>query len=57
VIDTHQADSDFAFTAGGGVNFNVSDAFAVRVGASYLRVVGSDGGNAFRFGVGAVVPF
>ena len=57
VVDTHQSDSEFAFDAGGGVNFNVSDAYAVRVGASYLRVGGSDGGNAFRFGVGIVVPF
>ena len=56
-IDQSQSNSDFAFDAGGGVNFNISDAFAVRVGASYLRVGGSDGGNGFRFGVGAVVPF
>ena len=56
-IDQSESDSDFAFDAGGGVNIHVNDAFAVRVGASYLRVGGSDGGNAFRFGVGAVVPF
>lgn len=54
---TVRVDADIAFDAGGGVNFNVSDAFAVRTGASYLRVGGSDGGNAFRFGVGLVVPF
>jgi len=57
VIDEDESDSDVAFDAGGGVNFNVSDALAVRVGASYLRVGGSDGGNAFRFGVGVVYPF
>jgi opacity protein-like surface antigen len=56
-IDQSESDSDFAFDAGGGVNFNVTDAFAVRVGASYLRIGGSDGGNAFRFGVGGVIPF
>lgn len=56
-IDESESDSDFAFDAGGGVNFNISNAYAVRVGASYLRVGGSDGGNAFRFGVGVVVPF
>lgn len=57
VIDEHESESDFAIDAGGGVNFNLSDRFAVRTGASYLRVGGSDGGNAFRFGVGVVVPF
>lgn len=52
-----ESDSDFAFDAGGGVNINVSDNFAVRVGAGYLRIGGNDGGNAFRFSAGVVVPF
>ena len=52
-----ESDSDFAFDAGGGVNINVSDNFAVRVGAGYLRIGGSDGGNSFRFSAGVVVPF
>jgi len=56
-IDQSESDSDFAFDAGGGVNINLTDGFAVRVGASYLRIGGSDGGNAFRFGVGGVIPF
>ena len=51
------SDSDFAFDASGGVNINLSDALAARVSAGYLRVGGSDGGNAFRFGVGVVFPF
>ena len=51
------SDSDFAFDASGGVNLNLSDTFAARVSAGYLRVGGSDGGNAFRFGVGVVFPF
>lgn len=51
------SDSDFAFDASGGVNLNVSDSLALRVAAGYLRVGGSDGGNAFRFGAGIVIPF
>ena len=56
-INESESASDFAFDAGGGVNFALTDRVGVRVGASYLRVGGSDGGNAFRFGVGAVIPF
>jgi opacity protein-like surface antigen len=56
-INQSVSDSDFAFDADGGVNFKLSDAFALRVGAGYLRVGTSDGGNAFRFGAGVVIPF
>jgi len=56
-ISQSVSDSDFAFDASGGVNLRVSDGLAVRVGAGYLRIGGSDGGNAFRFGVGVVIPF
>jgi len=56
-INQSVSDSDFAFDADGGVNFKLSDAFALRVGAGYLRVGTGDGGNAFRFGAGVVIPF
>ena len=56
-LNESMSDSDFAFDADGGVNFKLSDAFALRVGAGYLRVGGRDGGNAFRFGAGVVIPF
>jgi opacity protein-like surface antigen len=56
-FEDSESESDFAFDAGGGVNINVSDSFAVRVGAGYLRIGGSDGGNSFRFSAGVVVPF
>jgi opacity protein-like surface antigen len=56
-ISQSVSDSDFAFDASGGVNLRVSDGLAVRVGAGYLRIGGNDGGNAFRFGVGVVIPF
>jgi len=56
-VDQSVSDSDFAFDADGGVNVRLSDALAARVSAGYLRVGGSDGGNAFRFGAGVVIPF
>jgi opacity protein-like surface antigen len=56
-INQSVSDSDFAFDVDGGVNFRLSDGLAVRVGAGYLRVGTSDGGNAFRFGAGVVIPF
>lgn len=56
-INQSVSDSDFAFDADGGVNFKFIDACALRVSAGYLRVGTSDGGNAFRFGVGVVFPF
>jgi hypothetical protein len=56
-INQSVSDSDFAFDVDGGVNFRLSDGLALRVGAGYLRVGTSDGGNAFRFGAGVVIPF
>jgi len=56
-LNESMSDSEFAFDADGGVNIRLSDALALRVGAGYLRVGTSDGGNAFRFGAGVVIPF
>lgn len=56
-LDESMSDSEFAFDADGGVNIRLSDALALRVGAGYLRVGTSDGGNAFRFSAGVVIPF
>jgi outer membrane protein with beta-barrel domain len=56
-LNESMSDSEFAFDADGGVNIRLSDALAVRVGAGYLRVGTSDGGNAFRFSAGVVIPF
>jgi hypothetical protein len=57
MIDQSVSDSNFAFDADDGVNVKLSDALAARVSAGYLRIGGSDGGNAFRFGAGVVIPF
>lgn len=56
-LNESMSDSEFAFDADGGVNIRLSDGLALRVGAGYLRVGTSDGGNAFRFGAGVVIPF
>jgi hypothetical protein len=56
-INQSMSDNEFAFDVDGGVGFKLSDALALRVGAGYLRVGTSDGGNAFRFGAGVVIPF
>ena len=56
-LNESMSDSEFAFDADGGVNFRLGDSLALRVGAGYLRVGTSDGGNAFRFGAGVVIPF
>jgi opacity protein-like surface antigen len=48
--------TNFGLEAGGGVNFRLSDALGLRVGADYLHVFADDGGaNAFRFAVGIVI--
>jgi outer membrane protein with beta-barrel domain len=56
-INESMSDSEFAFDADGGVSFKLGGALALRVGAGYLRVGTNDGGNAFRFGAGVVIPF
>ena len=55
-IDEEASGTNFALELGGGVNFNLSDAFGLRVGADYLRVFEDEGGgNLFRFAVGVVI--
>jgi hypothetical protein len=57
-ISFNEEDSgtDFGLEAGGGVNFALSDALGLRVGADYLRVFADDdGANAFRFAIGVVI--
>jgi opacity protein-like surface antigen len=52
-----ESSTDFGFDVGGGVDFLLSGGIGVRAKASYLRVTGDDGGNAFRFQAGVVIPF
>jgi len=47
--------TNFGLEAGGGVNFSLTDAFGLRVGADYLRAFEDEAGaNLFRFHVGVV---
>ena len=47
--------TNFGLGAGGGVNFALTDAIGLRVGADYLHAFEDDGGaNLFRFHVGVV---
>jgi hypothetical protein len=48
--------TDMALQAGGGMQLRLSDAFGVRVGADYIRILADEGGvNAFRFAAGVVL--
>jgi opacity protein-like surface antigen len=48
--------TDLGLEAGGGVNFALTDAVGVRVGADYLHVFAEgDGANLFRFHVGVAI--
>jgi hypothetical protein len=39
------------------VTLTLFEAAGIQIGGSYLRIGAEDGGNAFRFGVGAVFGF
>jgi opacity protein-like surface antigen len=57
-IDFTEEDSgtDFGLEIGGGVNFGLTEAVGLRVGADYLRVFEEDSGaNMFRFAIGIVI--
>lgn len=56
-VDESESDSDMAFELGGGVNVGISDDIAVRLGASYFRVIEDGASNAVRFAIGVVFPF
>jgi hypothetical protein len=56
-VSESESSTDLAIDFGGGVNLGVGDAFAIRLQGSFVRVGGDDGGNAFRFGAGVVLPF
>ncbi len=55
-IDDEASGTNFALQVGGGVNFALSDAIGLRVGADYLRAFEEDAGaNLFRFAIGVVI--
>lgn len=55
-FDDEASGTNFALQVGGGVNFTLSEAVGLRVGADYLRAFEEDAGaNLFRFAVGVVI--
>jgi opacity protein-like surface antigen len=52
-----ESSNEFAIQPGGGVDFRVTDRFAVRVQGDYRIITGEDSWNEFRFGVGGVLGF
>jgi len=56
LIDFDESGTEAAMSLGGGVNLNAGS-LGVRVQADWLKILEDDSGNAFRFGVGIVIPF
>jgi hypothetical protein len=57
-VSESESNTDLAIDFGGGVNLGIGDALAIRLQGSFVRIGGEDdGGNAFRFGAGVVLPF
>ena len=55
-FDQAVSGTDVGFEVGGGVNFGLTDAAGLRVGADYLHAFAKDSGaNMFRFTVGVVI--
>jgi hypothetical protein len=55
-IDISDSTNNGLIQVGAGVNLMPEAAIGLRVGGDYLRVLGDEGGNAFRFAVGIVIP-
>ena len=55
-FDFSESDTEAALSLGGGVNLSAGS-LGVRLQAEWLKILAEDSGNAFRFGVGVVIPF
>jgi hypothetical protein len=55
-LDISDSSNNTLVQVGAGVNLMPQAPIGLRVGGDYLRVLGDDGGNAFRFALGIVVP-
>lgn len=56
LIDFEESGTEAAMSLGAGVNL-AAGSLGVRVQAEWLKILEDDSGNAFRFGVGIVIPF
>ena len=57
VLGESDSETDFAWQPGGGVDFAVTDRFAVRVQGDYRIINSEESVNEFRFSVGGVLGF
>ena len=55
-FDFSESETEAALSIGGGVNFSAGS-LGVRFQGEWLKILVEDSGNAFRFGVGIVIPF
>ena len=55
-FDFSESDSEAALSVGGGANLTAGS-YVFRLQAEWLKILADDSGNAFRFGVGFVIPF
>ena len=55
-FDFSESETEAALSLGGGVNLSAGS-LGVRLQAEWLKILADDSGNAFRFGVGVVIPF
>ena len=56
LIDFDESSTEAVLSLGAGINL-MPGSFGVRVQAEWLKILEDDSGNAFRFGVGIVIPF
>jgi hypothetical protein len=55
-FDFSESESEAALSVGGGVNVSAGS-LGVRIQAEWLKILADDSGNAFRVGIGLVIPF
>ena len=55
-FDFSESETEAALSIGGGVNLSAGS-LGVRLQGEWLKILADDSGNAFRFGVGLVIPF
>lgn len=55
-FDFSESETEAALSIGGGVNVSAGS-LGVRFQAEWLKILAEDSGNAFRFGIGVVIPF
>jgi hypothetical protein len=55
-FDVSESANEAFLQLGGGINLMRDAPIGLRIGGDYVRVLGEDGGNVFRFAIGLTVP-